>query len=84
MLNEKFTREILKACGLTEHDIKKHMKDGVFIYTLSEYVEEVNSNDNFDDEEKEELIAAATTGRGLGSMDKVTVNGVDYIVDYVL
>ena len=84
------TVEILEKCvKMTKHDIERHIKKGVWIYTISDYLGMLEDNGLLQDElealemTKEEYAAMLKEGYN-AFIDAGTWNGLDYVIEYCL
>ena len=84
------TVEILEKCvKMTKHDIERHIKKGVQIYTISDYLGMLEDNGVLQDEleslemTKEEYAEMLKNGYS-SDIDAGTWNGLDYVIVYCL
>ena len=84
------TEEVLENCiNMTKYDIERHIKKGVWIYTVADYLEMLEDNDLLQDEletlemTKEEFAEMLRSGYN-SEIDAGTWNGLDYVIVYCL
>lgn len=78
--------EILLSTGMTEHDAKKHLKNGAVIYDVQDYLDhfDVYAGD-LDEDDQEELKNFLQKGEEgtLWDNDLVIYEGKKYFIEYV-
>ena len=79
MLNEIEKMEIIRSMKMTEHDVMKHMKDGVSVYPVND-----EGKSFFIEEQKSALFDDEDIERNWDNMDEVTYKGTRYKIDFVL
>lgn len=78
--------EILKTLPMSEYDIKRHIRQGVFISEANYFLETLEECDIFDDSEKEQIIKAVNGGTSIFKfdIDVTELDGVKYVLTYSL
>lgn len=75
-MDNKQVKEMLRQnTNMTEHDIDKHIRDGVIVYeSYEEFKSEWNAGLNPEDE----------AGNEWERLDKMEYNGKEYRIDFIL
>lgn len=78
---------ILLSTGMTKHDVKRHMRMGVIIYEVGDYLENFEEYaDTLEDDAKAELKNFLQRGEDgkIWDNDLTTYKGDKYYIEYAL
>lgn len=84
-MNKKI--EILKATGMSNHDAKRHMKEGATIYEANDYIANFEQYaSGLEEEDKETLLNFLKAGKrgSIWGNDLIEYDGIKYYIEYAL
>ena len=79
-----------KITRMNSADIERHIKKGVQIYTVADYIEMLEGNDLLEDELEakdmtvEEYAKMLKAGYEADGIESGTCEGMDYVIEYCL